>query len=126
LLTRFGSAFPDELSEQAILPTAETISRNRLRVFFMPVSTPTRSVEGSSPPHSVDDAGDELAAIGESVAPLLKFFDERAIKVRTGTARDYAPIAQRLAPWLEVASFGDRVRLNLMQRCPDSRTNRMQ
>src|ERR1019366_4731191 len=99
MLTRFASAFPDELTEQAILPTAEAdLSKPGSRVFFVPVSTPARPVEGAERPHAVDDAGDELAAIDESVAPLLKFFDERAIKVRTGTARDYTPLAQKLAP----------------------------
>lgn len=99
MLTRFASELPDELSKQAILPTAEAdISKPGSRVFFMPVSTPPRLIEGAERQHAVDDAGDELAAIDESVAPLLKFFDERAIKVRTGSARDYTPLAQKLAP----------------------------
>lgn len=99
VLTRFASTLPDELSRQAILPTAEAdLSKPGSRVFFVPMSTPPRPLEGAERPHAVDDAGDELAAIDETVSPLLKFFDERAIKVRTGSARDYTPLAQRLAP----------------------------
>jgi hypothetical protein len=99
VLMRFASALADDLADQAILPTAETdLSKPGSRVFFVPVNTPSRVVDGAERPHAVDDAGDELAAIDESVALLLRFFDDRAIRVRTGTARDYTPLAQRLAP----------------------------
>lgn len=99
ILMRFASAFAEDLADQAILPTADTdLSKPGSRVFFVPVSTPARPVEGAERPHAVDDAGDELAAIDESVALLLRFFDDRAITVRTGTARDYTPLAQKLAP----------------------------
>ena len=57
-----------------------------------------RTPEDAEKPQAVDDAGDELAAIDETVASLLKFFDDSAVVVRTGTARDYTPLAQELAP----------------------------
>jgi len=98
-LTRFSSTYSDALNEQAILPTGDTdLSKPSSRVFFTPVSTPGRGTEEKERPHAIDDAGDELAAIDENVALLLRFFDDSAIKVRTGTARDYTPMAQKLAP----------------------------
>ena len=54
-------------------------------MFFTPLSTPERATEDKERPHAIDDAGDELAAIDEDVALLLRFFDDSAIKVRTGT-----------------------------------------
>lgn len=99
ILTRFGSAFSDELNEQAILPTGDTdLSKPSSRVFFTPVSTPGRATEDTERSHAIDDAGDELAVIDANVALLLRFFDDSAIQVRTGTARDYTPLAQKLAP----------------------------
>jgi len=49
-------------------------------------------------PLAVDDAGDELSTVDENVVPLLRLFDDLAIKVRTGTARDYTELAQKLSP----------------------------
>ncbi|MBN1547541.1 MAG: DUF3883 domain-containing protein [Syntrophaceae bacterium] len=98
-LTRFISTYSDNLNEQAILPTSDNyLSKPSSRVFFSPVSTPGRVTVDEERPHTIDDAGDELAAIDENVTLLLKFFDESAIKVRTGIARDYTPLAQKLAP----------------------------
>ena len=60
---------------------------------------------------TVDDAGDELAVIDDAVASLLKFFDDSAIKVRSGTGRDYTAVAQRLrAKMPAVDWFDDRVK----------------
>jgi len=98
-LTRFSSTCSYDLNEQAIVPTGETdLSKASSRVFFTPVRTPGRTTEDKERPHAIDDAGEELAAIDEKVVSLLRFFDDSAIKVRTGTARDYTPLAQRLAP----------------------------
>jgi hypothetical protein len=98
-LARFGSTYSDELTEQAILPTGNSdLSKPSTRVFFTPVSAPGRITEDKERPLAIDDAGDELAAIDESVALLLRFFDDSTIKVRTGAARDYTPLAQKLAP----------------------------
>lgn len=99
VLPRFSSTYSDELNEQAILPTGDTgLSKSSSRVFFTPVRTPGRDMEDKQRPNVIDDAGDELAAIDENVALLLRFFDDSAIKVRTGTARDYTSLAQKLAP----------------------------
>lgn len=99
ILTRFSSDFVNELNEQAILPTGDAdLSKPTLRVFFTPLRTPGRATEDKARPHTIDDAGDELAAIDENVALLLRFFDDRAIQVRAATARDYTPLAQKLAP----------------------------
>lgn len=98
-LTRFSSTFSDDLNDQAILPTGDTdLSKPNVRVFFTPVSTPERATEDKERPHVTDDDGDELAAIDENVALLLRFFDDTSIKVRTGTGRAYTPLAQKLAP----------------------------
>ncbi len=99
ILIRFSAPYSDELSEQSILPTGDIyLSKPSSRVFFTPVSTQGRATEEKAKPHAIDDAGDELAAIDENVSLLLKFFDESAIKVRTGIARDYTQLAQKLAP----------------------------
>jgi len=99
ILTRFGSVSSDKLIDQAVLPTGDTdLSKPSSRVFFTPVSTPGRGTDDKERPHAIDDAGDELAAIDENVAPLLRFVDDSALNVRTGTARDYTPLAQKLAP----------------------------
>lgn len=98
-LTRFSSMYSDELNEQAILPTGGIdLSKPSSRVFFTPLSTSERATEDKDRPHAVDDDGDELAAIDEDVALLLRFFDDSAIKVRTGTGRAYTQLAQKLAP----------------------------
>ena len=68
------------------------------RVFFKPLKAAERATEDKEQPHTTDDDGDELAAIDESVALLLRFLDNSAIQVRTGIGRDYTPLAQKLAP----------------------------
>ena len=99
VLTRFSSTYSDDLINQVILPTGDTdLSKPSSGVFFTPVKTQGRTTEDKERPHAIDDAGDELAAIDENVALLLRFFDDSAIKVRTGTARDYTPLALKLAP----------------------------
>lgn len=95
ILERFAPVFAEGLADQAILPTGETeLSKSSSRVFFAPLN----SAEGTERPHAIDDTEGELAAIDDSVSRLLRFFDDRAITVRTGTARDYTPLAQKLAP----------------------------
>jgi hypothetical protein len=97
VLDRF-SAHQDLLDDQAILPTGKAdLSTGRSRVFFPPVRA-TRGTGGEERPQAIDDAGDELAAIDDDVAATLRFFDDTVVTVRTGTGRDYSPLAQRLAP----------------------------
>ncbi len=97
LLDRLTNHHSKELETQTILPTGSSdLASSEMRVFFRPVSAAVRSKEEM--PQVVDDSGDELASIDETVAPLLKFFDDSTIKVRTGTSRDYTDLAQRLAP----------------------------
>jgi hypothetical protein len=97
LLDRLIEHHSKELETQKILPTGNAdLSSSSMRVFFRPVRLAARSNEET--PQVVDDAGDELASIDETIAPLLKFFDDTSIRVRTGTSRDYADLAQRLAP----------------------------
>jgi hypothetical protein len=99
VLTRLGSAHLEALEDQAILPTGGgDLAKPSSRVFFTPMSAVGRATEEKAEPHAIDDAGDELSAIAGNVALLLRFFDDSAIRVRTGTARDYAPLAQKLAP----------------------------
>ena len=94
ILTRFGSTFGDELNEQAILPTGDTeVSRPNSRVFFKPLRAPDKGR-----PQTIDDEGDELAAIDESVALLLRFFDHSVIQVRSGIGRGYGPLALNSPP----------------------------
>lgn len=96
---RFLQQHSELLNDQAILPTGKTdLAKPRSRVFFPPLGTIARQAESKEPARAVDDAGDELASIDENVAPLLRLFDDTTIRVRTGTARDYTPLAQTLAP----------------------------
>jgi hypothetical protein len=98
VLDRFGAKQPDALADQAILPTGRSeLASAKSRVFFPPVRV-ARATDDEDRPQSVNEGGEELAAIDETVLSLLKFFDDATISVRTGTARDYAPLAQRLAP----------------------------
>ena len=96
-LDRFGSDL-GSLESQSFLPVGrDELATPASRVFFPPVvASGGASEEGAK--RSVDDAGDELATIDELVQPLLRLFDDSAIKVRTGIGRDYTPLAQRLAP----------------------------
>lgn len=99
VLDRFANPHPDTLAEQLILPTGRLeLASGKSRVFFPPVRVAARAAENEDRPQSVDDGGEELAAIDETVSSLLKFFDDTALTVRTGTARDYSSLAQRLAP----------------------------
>jgi hypothetical protein len=99
ILNRFVIKHREGLDSQQILPIGSNdLASPKSRVFFPPVSTTVRPTDSRGTPQAVDDAGDELASIGETIAPLLKLFDESAIKVRSGTGRDYTPLAQRLAP----------------------------
>ena len=99
VLDRFMPQQAEALNSQAILPVGtDGLASPSSRVFFPPMGLLARSTEDKDKPQAVDDAGDELSTIEESVAPLLKFFDESALKLRTGSARDYTPLAQRLAP----------------------------
>jgi hypothetical protein len=99
VLDRFSVQHADAMVTQMVLPTGSTdLSSASMRVFFRPVGMVSRGGEEKEKPQAVDDAGDELATIDETVAPLLKFFDDSTIKVRAGTARDYTVLAQRLAP----------------------------
>lgn len=96
ILDRFSVHHSEALETQLIVPTGSTdLSSPSMRVFFRPVSVAGRGVDDKG---TVDDAGDELAIIDDTVASLLKFFDDNAINVRTGTARDYTSLAQRIAP----------------------------
>jgi hypothetical protein len=99
VLDRFGVQQADALAEQVILPTGRSeLASAKSRVFFPPVRVAARATDDEDRPQAIDDGGEELAAIDETVLSLLKFFDDTAISVRTGTARDYAPLAQKLAP----------------------------
>jgi hypothetical protein len=99
VLERFGAQQADALAEQAILPTGRSeLASAKSRVFFPPVRVAARATDDEDRPQAVDDGGEELAAIDETVSSLLKFFDDTVVSVRTGTARDYAPLAQKLAP----------------------------
>lgn len=99
VLERFAPQHFDALAEQQILPIGRSgLASARSRVFFPPMRNNARAPANAEKPQAVDDAGDELAAVDEMVASLLKFFDDSAVMVRTGTARDYTPLAQRLAP----------------------------
>lgn len=100
LLSRFTSEL-DSLRDQVLLPTGTMdLSRSEDSVFFPPV---TRADAGGKDDEEedrqvVDDAGEELSAIDESVALLLKFFDTSAITVRAEDGKDYTSLGQRLAP----------------------------
>lgn len=99
VLERFSTQHFDVLSDQLILPIGKTgLASAQSRIFFPPMRLTARATDEEETPQAVDDAGDELAAIDETVASLLKFFDDSAVIVRTGTARDYTPLAQKLAP----------------------------
>ena len=99
VVTRLTVNFPDKVADQAILPTAEVVlSKPNDRVFFAPASAGARIGDAVDSRHVIDEAGEELTAIDESVASLLRLFDERAIRIRIGTGRDYSPIALKLAP----------------------------
>lgn len=99
VLGRFIPQQSEALNAQAILPTGnDDLASPSSRVFFPPMRLVAHAAEDNEKPQAIDDAGDELATIDESVAPLLKFFDESAMKLRTGTAREYTPLAQKLAP----------------------------
>src|SRR5207244_260171 len=100
VLDRFGDQHADGgLADQVILPTGRSdLASAKSRVFFPPVRVTARTTDDADASQAVDDAGDELLAIDETVAALLRFFDDSAIKVRTGTARDYTALAQKLAP----------------------------
>ena len=99
ILDRFSDRHLDALQNQVVLPTGrEDLASPLLRVFFPPMSLAASVGENVGRPQAVDDIGDELATIDDHVALLLKLFDESAIKIRTGVARDYTPLAQRLAP----------------------------
>ena len=97
LLDRLIPSQRERVDGQNILPIGSSdLASPNSRVFFPPVSAGVRTTEGEERPQSVDDSGDELAIIGDTIAPLLKFFDESAIKVRSGTGRDYTSLAQKL------------------------------
>ena len=99
ILARFGHGHQDTLADQAVLPTGRSeLTTAKSRVFFLPMRVTARAADDGGKPLAVDDAGDELAAIDDTVASLLKFFDDTAVNVRAGTTRDYTPLAQRLAP----------------------------
>ena len=98
VLDRFGSAM-DSLGSQLLLPVGKDgLAKSASRVFFSPVTTGGSGGEEDGGTKAIDDGGDELASVDDLVLPLLQLFDDSAIKVRTGTGRDYTPLAQRLAP----------------------------
>lgn len=98
-LARFSAGHEEELAQLAILPTGEKdLSAPNARVFFRPKSVGAVSSDDEGAPPEEDETAQELAAIDDGVAALLRFFDESVIQVRTGAARDYTPLAQKLAP----------------------------
>jgi hypothetical protein len=99
VLRHFSANACEALLTQSILPTGTSdVSSPEARVFFPPMTAVGRAdgTEDDAPVHAIDDAGEELTKIDDTIAPLLKMFDGAAIQVRKGTA--YTPLAQKLAP----------------------------
>jgi hypothetical protein len=99
ILDRFCSKDLNLINAQCILPVGtDQLATPESRVFFPPMSAPRAADDKDSTKRSVDDFGEELASIDDTVLPLLRLFDESTIEVRTGTGREYRPLAQQLAP----------------------------
>jgi hypothetical protein len=97
-LERLAAQHAEALRDQAILPTGTAdLATPASRVFFPPMrAAPPAS--GQDDPQAADDTGEELSAIDDDrLRPLLRFFDDTAMTVRTGTSHDYTPLAQKLS-----------------------------
>ena len=86
----------DALREQRIIPVGTSgLERASSRIFFRPFTSESADEDAEAQIDSDDEL--ELRELDESVAELLKFFDDNALPVRLPDSRKYTATASKLA-----------------------------